>query len=106
MEYGYSILMFIFSGMLLLYAGIIAIKRDPMLLPYARRNAAKMGNPKKYMLKVAKILALPAGAPLARGVSGLFTDTIVPMLVLVGTMVLCLWAGVYLTKNDDETFED
>ena len=35
MEYGYSILMGIFAGALLLYAGLMALTKDYKMLPYS-----------------------------------------------------------------------
>ena len=44
MEYVYSIMMFCMAGGLLLYAGLLALAKDPMLIP--KHWAAKMDNKK------------------------------------------------------------
>ena len=57
MEYGYSILMGIFAGALLLYAGLMALTKDYKMLPYRARTSVKPKNPKKYMTQLAKVIA-------------------------------------------------
>ena len=52
MEYGYSILMGIFAGALLLYAGLMALTKDYKMLPYRARTSVKPKNPKKYMTQL------------------------------------------------------
>ena len=58
MEYGYSVLMGIFSAMLLLYAGLMALFKDYKMLPLRARTSVKPKNEKKYMTQLAKIIAL------------------------------------------------
>ena len=58
MEYVYSIMMFCMAGGLLLYAGLLALAKDPMLIP--KHWAAKMDNKKEYCLMIAKVVAVIA----------------------------------------------
>ena len=53
MEYGYSILMGIFAGALLLYAGLMALTKDYKMLPYRARTSVKPKNP-KFILSLFK----------------------------------------------------
>ena len=52
--------MFIFTGALLLYAGLMALTRDYNLVPFRARQSVKPKHPKEYMLQLSKIVALAA----------------------------------------------
>ena len=99
MEYAFSILMFCFSGMILLYAGIMAATKDINMLRWRHVRVAKMNDPKAYAVMVAKILALTAAAPLAGGLAGLISPS-VGGIVLVIAFILFIWLGVKLFYYD------
>ena len=67
----FAIIMFVFSGAILLYAGVLALTRDVGML--RRRYAAKMTDPRAYALKVAKVLAIVALSPALSGAAALFS---------------------------------
>ena len=94
MEYGFSILLFCFAGMLLLYAGLLALGKDPKMIP--RHYAAQMKDPKAYTRQIAKVIALVATAPLHSGIVGLFLGPGVAAVVLVVGIILCIWLGTRL----------
>ena len=71
MEYGYSILMGVFAGALLLYAGLMALTKDYKMLPYRARTSVQPKNPKKYMTQPAKVIALVACSPALSALAGL-----------------------------------
>ena len=48
MEYGYSILMGIFAGALLLYAGLMALTKDYKMLPYRAPCAERISRSLEY----------------------------------------------------------
>ena len=71
MEHGSSILMFIFAGALLLYAGLMAVTKDYNLLPLRARVSVKPKDKKAYTFQLAKVIALVAAAPALGGLAGL-----------------------------------
>ena len=82
MEYGYSILMGIFAGALLLYAGLMALTKDYKMLPYRARTSVKPKNPKKYMTQLSKVM-------------------VAALIVLIGTGVLFIWLGTKIVHNEE-----
>lgn len=102
MESGFAILMLCFSGALLLYAGILALTRDPKMI--SRHYASEMENPRAYAAKFAKIMALVALAPAASGITALVCgpDSIYPVRVLIGGVVLAITVGVYMMKKRND----
>lgn len=99
MEYGFSILMFIFAAMLLLYALALYRSKDPKMIP--RHYSAKMLYPGQYARYVAKIVAVVALAPILSGVVGLFLQNWIPAAVLVAGLVAAIWLGVRYVKYKD-----
>ena len=97
----YSILMFCFSGALLLYAALIAITKDYKMIP--RNWAAKPRDGKEYASRFAKIIALVAAAPLLSGAVALFGDSkwimIAAAAALIGGIIGASAIGVRLMKD-------
>lgn len=93
MEYAFSIVMFCFSGAILLYAGIMGATKDINMLRRRQRYAAKMNDPKAYAVMVAKILATTALAPLIAGLVGLLSPAAGGIALVVGFAVF-IWIGV------------
>ena len=50
--------MFIFAGAIFFYAAFMAITKDYKMLPYRARVSVKPKNTEKYMIQLAKIVAL------------------------------------------------
>ena len=90
----FSIIMFCFSGAILLYAGIMGLTGDSSML--CKQWALKTDDKKAYARKVAKILALTALAPALAGVAGLFS-TMAGLIMLVVGFVAFIWLGVKIT---------
>ena len=101
MEQGFSILMFIFAGALLLYAGLMALIKDYKMLPYRARQSVKPKNPKKYMVQLAKIVALVA-AMIAAGAAVALWNGAVGAVVMVVGVVAVLWCGTKIIKKAEE----
>lgn len=101
MEYAFSILMLCFSGAILIYVGIMAATKDINMLRYRHRYAAKTKDKKAYAVKVAKILAITAVAPLAGGLIG-FISPLAGGIVLAAGLPLCIWLGVRLTNLPED----
>ena len=88
--------MFIFSGALLLYAGLLALTRDCRMLPFRVRRAVKPRKDRKnYMLKLAKITALCAAAPALAGAAG-FWNIFAGLFVLIAGVAAAIWLGTRL----------
>ncbi len=98
MENGFSILMFIFSAAILLYAGLMALTKDHKMLPYRARQSVKPKNPEKYMVQLAKIVALVA-VMIAVGAAVALWNGAVGSVVMVVGVVAALWSGTKLIKK-------
>lgn len=98
MEYGYSVLMAIFSAALLLYAGLMAIFRDYKMIPMRAWVSVKPKNEKKYMAQLAKVIALVALSPALSALAGLW-NPIAALIVLILSAILFIWLGTKLMKN-------
>ena len=98
MEYGYSVLMGIFSALLLLYAGLMALFKDYKMLPLRARTSVKPKNEKKYMTQLAKIIALVSLSPALSALAGLW-NMLAALIVLIGSAILFIWLGTKLMRN-------
>ena len=98
MEYGYSILMGIFSAAILLYAGLMALTKDYKMLPYRARVSVKPKDEKKYMVQLAKVVALTALSPALSALTGLW-NPIAAFIVLIVSAIVFLWLGTKLMRN-------
>ena len=98
MDQGFSILMFIFAAVLLLYAAIMAITKDYNMLPYKATVSVKPKNPKKYMVQLAKIVALVALA-IAAGAAVALWNMGVGAIVLIAGVIAALWGGTTIIKK-------
>ena len=98
MEYGYSVLMAIFSAALLLYAGLMAVFRDYKMIPMRARVSVKPKNEKKYMAQFAKVIALVALSPALSALAGLW-NPLAGLIVLILSAILFIWLGTKLMKN-------
>ena len=98
MKHGFSILMFIFAGAILLYAALMAITKDYKMLPFRARRSVKPKNPKKYMIQLSKIVALAALA-IALGAAVSLWNNAIGAVVLVAGVILVLWAGTKIIQK-------
>ena len=98
MEYGYSILMGIFAGALLLYAAMMALFKDYKMLPLRARVSVKPKNEKAYMVQLSKAVALTALSPALSALVGLWNMT-AALIVLIAAGVLFLWLSTRLMRN-------
>ena len=103
MEHAYSILMYLFAGALLLYAGLLAVSNDAKLIP--RNSAVKMTDQKRYATQFAKVIALTALAPALSGIAGLWNGLFAGV-VLVAGFVICIRAGVRLMDDTWNTTDE
>ena len=96
MEYAFSVLMFCFAGMLLLYAGLLALTKDISLIP--RMHGVKVKNRREYARRFAKVMAVVALDPLLGGVVALFHKGFAAVTMIVG-LAACIWIGVQLMQD-------
>lgn len=102
-EYGYSILMGLFSASLLLYAGLTAVFKDYKIIPFRVRHSVKPKNEKVYMTQFAKVMALVALSPALSAAAGLWNLT-AAFIVLIASGILFIFLGTRLVKNDGELY--
>ncbi len=111
MEYAFSILMFVFSGMLLLYAALVAGNFD--MIP--RNYAAKVSNKKEYAKKFARVLRVVAIAPAVSGLTALaglslFENAdiviVISVVILITGMIISIMTGVKIMSKETEEAQD
>ena len=102
MDYAYSIFMGIFSGALLLYAGLMALTKDYDLIPKKGTVSAKRPkDTKAYMKQFAKVIALVALSPGLSALVGLL-NMVAALIVLPVSMVVFIWLGTKIMKKVTE----
>lgn len=98
MEHGFSILMFIFSGALFLYAGLMALTKDYKMLPYRSQVSVKPKDPKKYTARLAAVIALVAVAIAVGAAVALWNNGIGAVVMIVG-VIIAIWRGTKMMKD-------
>lgn len=98
MEYGYSILMGIFAGLILIYAGLMALTKDYKILPLRARVSVQPKDEKRYMKQLAKVVALVALAPALSALTGLW-NMIAALIVLIVSSVVFIWLGTKIMRG-------
>ena len=92
MEHAFSILMFVFAGALLLYAGIMAITKDYRKIPLHARVSVDPEDPKKYTRNLAKIVAL-CGTAIAIGAAVALWNELVGGIAMLVLLIAAIWFG-------------
>lgn len=98
MEYGYSVLMGIFSAAILLYAGLMALTKNYKILPVRATQSVKPKDEKRYMTQLSKVVALVALSPALSALAGLWNMT-AALVVLIVSAVLFIWLGTKIMKG-------
>ncbi len=98
MDTGFSVLMFCFSGALLLYAALLAVTKDYMLLPLRARISVKPKNSRAYAFQLSKGVAVAAIAPALGGLAGLWNVT-AGLAVTAVSLIICLWLATKIVKR-------
>ncbi len=95
MEYGYSVLMFCFAGMLLLCAGLVSVC-GVGIIPHIRK--ARIRNERAYARYFAKVMCIVALFPVPSALLGLVLDInrhpYLIMLAFVGGLAGAIYAAV------------
>lgn len=95
----YSIIMFIFAGMLLIYAALLSTGDSGLIM---REYAAKMKDKKQYAKQLGKVIALVAAAPALSGLSALFFESdalLVPVIILVAGGAAAIYLGTRIMRK-------
>ncbi len=94
MDKAYSILMWIFSAALLLYAGLLLLFKETELIP--KSYMAHIENKRTYAVRFAFLIMLIAVAPAISGLVAFFGESfIIPaLIVLVAGIVGAIIIGV------------
>ena len=98
MEYGYSILMGIFAGLILIYAGLMALTKDYKMLPFRARVSVQPKDEKRYMKQLAKVVAMVALAPALSALTGLW-NMMAALIVLIVSAVVFIWLGTKIMRG-------
>lgn len=99
MDHYYSIFMLIFAAALLLYAILLAVTKDYNMLPRRATISVKPKDPKKYTVRLAKVVALVAAAIAAGAVVSLWNGLVGVAVMIAGTIAM-IWAGTKIVKNE------
>ena len=95
MDFAFSIIMFCFSGAILLYALLLALTKDMTMLQRRYRVSADIKDKKAYALMLAKIIAFVGISPLLAAIVGLISPA-AGAAVFVISLILLIWLGVRL----------
>ena len=98
-ESAFSVFMFIFAGAIFFYAALMAITKDYKMLPYRARVYVKPKNPEKYMIQLAKIVAL-VGLAIAVGAAvALWNHAVGAIVMIVGVVVVLCFSPKVFNKG-------
>ena len=84
-----------------LYAGLMTLTKDYKMLPYRARQSVKPKNSEKYMVQLAKIVALVASM-IAIGAAAALWNGAVGGVVMVAGVVAALWCGTKIIMKAEE----
>ena len=98
MDHALSILLFIFSGALLLYAALMAITKNYKILPVRSQISVEPKDPKAYTVQFSKVIALVAAAPALGGLIALI-NPIAGLLVMLAAFIATIWIGTKIMRK-------
>ncbi len=90
MEFGFSILMFIFGICILLYGVYIYYSKEPFLPYKVEISMKKTVAYRKYLAKMVMIMSLN---PIITGIVAFTGNVIITMIVFVGLFILLILLG-------------
>ena len=102
MEYGYSILMFIFSVALLLYGLLALLTGDILLVP--KYWTARITDKKRYAKQFGKVIMIISSAPFLSAIAGLPGGkwVILAVILLIGGVAGGIVIGTRIMPKEDE----
>ena len=92
----FCILMLIFSGAVLLYAGLLFLTKDYNLIPRGYATAPK--DKKAYTMAFARMMAVVAMAPLSAAIFGMLNLTLGIVMFPI-SLGVCIWLGSQFFRN-------
>ena len=92
----FCILMLIFAGAILLYAGLLALTKDYGLI--MRGYSTQPKDKKAYTMAFAKMMAVVAMSPLSAAFYGYF-NVALGIIALSVSMVVCIWLGTQFFRD-------
>ena len=92
----FCILMLIFAGAILLYAGLLALTKDYGLI--MRGYSTQPKDKKAYTMALAKMMAVVAMSPLSAAFYGYFNVTL-GIVALPVSMVVFIWLGTQFFRD-------
>ena len=98
MDHAFSVLMFVFAGLLLAYAALMACTKNAGMLPRRAAASVKPKNPEKYMTQLAKAVALTALAVGAGAAVALWIEAAGAAVMLTG-VAAALWFSTRLIRK-------
>ena len=98
MENGAAVFILIFAGALLLYAGLMALTKDYRILPRRATISVEPKDPKLYMTRLAKVIALVALAIALGALIGL-KSALVGVIVGFAGVIAAIWFGTWYMKD-------
>ena len=90
--------MLIFSGALFIYAGLTALTKE-IILPRRYKVSAQTGDKKLHAVKIAKVIAILACAPLIAGGVGLFAGDTAAAIIVCVLLVAAIWTAVIVFRK-------
>ena len=100
MRFAFSIIMFVFSGALLLYAGLVSVDPSAMVRSYSVKTRDK----KAYAKYLGKVIAVIALAPLLCGIYGVIFDPaahpLMTAFIAVDIAVVCIFLATRIRNPD------
>ena len=93
-----TILMFIFSLALLLYAGIMAVTKNYNMLPVRARVSVNPKDKKAYAFQLSKAIAVSAAVPALTGLTAIWSE-LAAGIVFVLALIVTLWIATKIMKN-------
>ena len=94
----YTILMFVFSIALLLYAGLLALTKNYDLLPVRARISVNPKNKKAYTFQFSKTIAVAAAVPALTGLVAVWNGFAAGIVFILG-LIAALWIATKIMKN-------
>ena len=97
-----SIVLFVVSGSLLIYAGITALTKR-IAVPITMSASVKHVT-KEYAVRFAKLIAFLSLAPFVGGVCGLFIELVlIPIIIFFVLFIVLLIVGIKIIMNNDSS---
>ncbi|MCR5305161.1 MAG: hypothetical protein K6E36_01485 [Oscillospiraceae bacterium] len=99
METVFPIMLLVFGGAMLLYAGLVALCGFEVI---PRTHSSKIRDKKRYARQFAALIAILGWAPVAAGICGLIFGNTVCLIVLIAALIFAIWLARYIMRNSND----